>query len=156
MDTSLKDIITEIGKKYGFEDEKIDSYIETLRNEFYVLLNDIKNMSENDWNTLKLPKNLYNLIKEKYESALNDENKNQSFFSHSLNDIGLDLSAPIIQLVNNKKKEEIIFDDLSLLFQQVNDDKMISKIFKNIYKVINNIFKTQIMKFINVLILIQF
>ena len=139
MDTSLKDIITEIGKKYGFEDEKIDSYIKTLRNEFYVLLNDIKNMSENDWNTLKLPKNLYNLIKEKYESALNDENKNQSFFSHSLNDIGLDLSAPIIQLVNNKKKEEIIFDDLSLLFQQVNDDKMISKIFKNIYKVINNI-----------------
>ena len=138
MDTNLKDIIKEIGGKYGLKDEKIDSYIEALTNDCYVKLSDIKNMSEDVWNSLNLPKKLYHLIKEKYLSTLNEE-KNNSFISQSLNSIGLNLSAPFIQLSYNRKMEEIIFEDLNLLFQQVNNHEIMSKILKIIFTILNNI-----------------
>ena len=138
MDTNLKDIIKKIVDEYEYKDEKINSYIETLTKEYFIKLKDIKNMSEDDWKSLNLPKNLYCLIKEKYESTLNEE-KNNSFLSQSLNSIGLNLSAPYIQLSFNRKMEEIIFEDLFLLFQQVNDYEIMSNILKKIFEILNNI-----------------
>lgn len=110
MDASLEDIIKEIGKDYGFKDEIIKSYIESLRKEFYVKLKDIKNISENNWKTLHLPMNLYNLLKERYESTLIEE-KSYSFLSQSLNGISLNLSAPNIPFPYNQRQEEKIFED---------------------------------------------
>ena len=106
--------------------------------EFYVKLKDIKNISEEEWKSLNLPKNLYHLIKQKYESTLNEE-KNNLFLSQSLNSIGLNFSAPNILLSFNRKMEEIIFEDLFLLFQQVNDHEIMSQILKKILIILNNI-----------------
>ena len=138
MDASLEDIIKEIGKDYGFEDKLIEPYIKTLRKEYYVKLKDIKNISEKSWKSLNLPMNLYNLLKEKYESTL-IEDQSYSFLSQSLNGISLNLSAPNIPLPYNQRQEEKIFEDLSLLFQQVNNDEITSQILKQIYKIMLNI-----------------
>ena len=137
MESSLKDIIKEIGKEYNLKEETIDSYIEILTNQFYLKLKDIKNISENEWRSFGLPLNFYHLVKEKYESALNENKKNLSS-SQALNSI-LNLSAPCIQIDYDEKIEEIIFNDLFLLFQQVNNEKTLKEILKQIYRVINNI-----------------
>lgn len=135
MDANLKDIIKEIGKDYKISEEKINKCIEILSDEFYIKLKDIKNISENEWKSLNLPMNLYHIIKEKYDSTKREE-KNNSFFSKSINNIDFD---PIVQFVSSQKREEVVFENLSLLFQEVNNDEIMGKILKQIYKIIANI-----------------
>ena len=138
MESSLIDIIKELGKEYNLKEENINSFIEILKKECYLKLKDIKNISENEWRSFGLPMNLYHLVKEKYESALNEDKRNLSL-SQSLNNIGLNLSAPYIQIAYDEKIEETIFDDLSLLFQQINNETILEEILEKIYRVINNI-----------------
>ena len=92
MEANLEDIIKEIGKEYGHEDKRLNGIIEKLDEEFYKKLKDMENISEDDWKSLKLPKNLYHLIKKKYELSLNEE-KNNLLISQSLNSIRSDYSS---------------------------------------------------------------
>ena len=73
MERSLKEIIKEVGKEYEMEDEVINDIIKRLQKEFYVKLKHMKNLTIDTWKFLGLPINLYYVINELYQSALNEQ-----------------------------------------------------------------------------------
>lgn len=72
MERNLSDIVRELGKEYGLEQSTINNINSTLQREFYIKLKHIKNLSADTWKSLKLPLNLYYVIKDMYESALSN------------------------------------------------------------------------------------
>ena len=73
MEKSLKEIIKEVGKEYEMEDDIINDIIKKLQKEFYIKLKHMKNLSIDTWKSLGLPINLYYVIYELYQSALNEQ-----------------------------------------------------------------------------------
>ena len=78
MDAPLKKILKDIQNEYGMDDDMIDPIIKKLNKEFYFKLKDIKNLSEDTWNKFELPTNLYYILNELYQNALNQSNQNQN------------------------------------------------------------------------------
>ena len=78
MDAPLKKILKDIQNEYGMDDDMIDPIIKKLNKEFYFKLKDIKNLSEDTWNKFDLPTNLYYILNELYQNALNQSNQNQN------------------------------------------------------------------------------
>ena len=76
MDAPLKKILKDIQNEYGMDDDMIDPIIKKLNKEFYFKLKDIKNLTEDTWNKFELPTNLYYILNELYQTALNQSNQN--------------------------------------------------------------------------------
>ena len=176
MERSLKEIVKEVGKEYEMEDDIINEIIKKLQKEFYVKLKHMKNLSIETWKSLDLPINLYYVLNELYQSALNEqqasqpqsqpqqppqntinyqnqppqripqnqqqtqyqpqqlnqinnnyiqENKNQIF--NSIND------------QNNNSLQNVVYNDLSILFSEIDNLEKSRQVFKQIYKIITNI-----------------
>ena len=77
MERSLKEIIKNVGKEYELEENVINDVIKKLQKEFYVKLKDMKNLSIDTWRALGLPINLYYVLYELYQSALNQQQTTQ-------------------------------------------------------------------------------
>ena len=77
MDKSLKEIIKEVGKEYELDDEIINDIIKKLQKEFYIKLKHMKNLTIETWKSLELPINLYYVLNELYQSALNEQKADQ-------------------------------------------------------------------------------
>ena len=84
MDAPLKKILKDIQNEYGMDDDMIDPIIKKLNKEFYFKLKDIKNLSEDTWNKFDLPTNLYYILNELYQNALNQSNQNQNIPNQNL------------------------------------------------------------------------
>ena len=169
MDKSLKEIIKEVGKEYEMDDEIINDIIKKLQKEFYVKLKHMKNLSIDTWKSLGLPINLYYVIFELYQSALNEQQSSLPQPQQPLNTINVinekqtynppQQTQPLQQnqIYNNNNKQQtplnnviniiknennisnIVHNDLSILFTEIDNLDISRQVFKQIYTVITNI-----------------
>ena len=147
MDRSLKEIIKEIGQEYDMEDEVIDQIIKTLQKEFYVKLKHMKNLSEDTWKSLDLPINLYYVLKELYQSALNEQPSQNPQPQNTINEIPQKKIEPKPKIENKKinnqnninSQNDIIHDNLALIFTEIDNLDKSRQVFKQIHKIITNI-----------------
>ena len=175
MDKSLKEIIKEVGKEYEMDDEIINDIIKKLQKEFYVKLKHMKNLSIDTWKSLGLPINLYYVIFELYQSALNEQQsslpqpqqplntinvinekqtynppqqtqplqQNQIYNNNNQNRYNNKQQTPLNNVINIIKNENnisnIVHNDLSILFTEIDNLDISRQVFKQIYTVITNI-----------------
>ena len=175
MERSLKEIVKEVGKEYEMEDDIINEIIKKLQKEFYVKLKHMKNLSIETWKSLDLPINLYYVLNELYQSALNEQQASQPRPQQPpQNTINYPSQQPqrppqnqpqmqyqpqqLMQLLNNKNIQKnvnqifneinvqnknslqsMVYNDLSLLFSEINNLDRSRQVFKQIYKIITNI-----------------
>jgi len=175
MERSLKEIVKEVGKEYEMEDDIINEIIKKLQKEFYVKLKHMKNLSIETWKSLDLPINLYYVLNELYQSALNEQQANQpqqqqppqntinyqnqqpqripqnqpqtQYQSQQLNQI-IDNNNiqnnknQIINSINDQNDnslQNVVYNDLSILFSEIDNLDKSRQVFKQIYKIITNI-----------------
>ena len=180
MEKSLKEIIKEVGKEYEMEDDIINDIIRKLQKEFYVKLKHMKNLSIDTWRSLGLPINLYYVIYELYQSALNEQQANlpqpqqppqpqnnntiniinqrqpnyppqqyqpqiQQQKPNNINNYQKNIrpQAPlnnIVNMINDQNSlQNIIHNDLSILFSEIDNLDQSRLVFKQIYTIVNNI-----------------
>ena len=179
MDKSLKEIIKEVGKEYELEDEIINDIIKKLQKEFYIKLKHMKNLSIDTWKSLDLPINLYYVLNELYQSALNEQQGSQvqaqpkpqpqpqpqppKNTANKINEYPPQTSQTKYQpqmqqqkqysnnnnyqFINNIKNmindpnslQNMVHNDLSILFAEIDDLDKSRQVFKQIYTIINNI-----------------
>ena len=164
MERSLKEIVKEVGKEYEMEDDIINDIIKKLQKEFYVKLKHMKNLSIDTWKSLDLPINLYYVLNELYQSALNEQQGNQPQpQSQQQNTINVINQPQVVthnpsrnqnqnqQQSKNQRNQQfnnindknnlsnIIHDDLSILFAEIDNLEKSRQVFKQIYKIITNI-----------------
>ena len=164
MERSLKEIVKEVGKEYEMEDDIINDIIKKLQKEFYVKLKHMKNLSIDTWKSLDLPINLYYVLNELYQSALNEQQGNQPQpQSQQQNSINVINQPQVVthnpsrnqnqnqQQSKNQRNQQfnnindknnlsnIIHDDLSILFAEIDNLEKSRQVFKQIYKIITNI-----------------
>ena len=180
MEKSLKEIIKEVGKEYEMEDDIINDIIKKLQKEFYVKLKHMKNLSIDTWKSLGLPINLYYVIYELYQSALNEQQANlpqpqqppqpqnnntinivnqrqpnyppqhyqpqiQQQKPNNINNYQKNIrpQAPlnnIVNMINDPNSlQNIIHNDLSILFSEIDNLDQSRLVFKQIYTIVNNI-----------------
>ena len=163
MERSLKEIVKEVGKEYEMEDDIINDIIKKLQKEFYVKLKHMKNLSIDTWKSLDLPINLYYVLNELYQSALNEQQGSQPSHNQSQplqqNPINVINQPQVVshnqsrnqqqnknqrnQQINNindkNNLSNIIHDDLSILFAEIDNLEKSRQVFKQIYKIISNI-----------------
>ena len=165
MERSLKEIIKEVGKEYEMDDDIINDIIKKLQKEFYVKLKHMKNLSIETWKSLDLPINLYYVINELYQSALNQEQGSQPSQVQQSKNTSSNQSKPqtIPQYQNQPQQQKqnksnynnniqnlnrindqsdlpnIVHNDLSLLFSEIDNLEKSRQVFKQIYKIITNI-----------------
>ena len=163
MERSLKEIVKEVGKEYEMEDDIINDIIKKLQKEFYVKLKHMKNLSIDTWKSLDLPINLYYVLNELYQSALNEQQGSQPSHNQSQplqqNPINV-INQPQVVSHNQSRNQQqnknqrnqqfnnindknnlsnIIHDDLSILFAEIDNLEKSRQVFKQIYKIISNI-----------------
>jgi len=163
MERSLKEIVKEVGKEYEMEDDIINDIIKKLQKEFYVKLKHMKNLSIDTWKSLDLPINLYYVLNELYQSALNEQQGSQPSQNQSQppqqNKINV-INQPQVVSHNQSRNQQqnknqrnqqfnnindknnlsnIIHDDLSILFAEIDNLEKSRQVFKQIYKIISNI-----------------
>ena len=175
MERSLKEIVKEVGKEYEMEDDIINEIIKKLQKEFYVKLKHMKNLSIETWKSLDLPINLYYVLNELYQSALNEQQANQpqqqqppqntinyqnqqpqripqnqpqtQYQPQQLNQI-IDNNNiqnnknQIINSINDQNDnslQNVVYNDLSILFSEIDNLDKSRQVFKQIYKIITNI-----------------
>jgi hypothetical protein len=177
MERSLKEIVKEVGKEYEMEDDIINEIIKKLQKEFYVKLKHMKNLSIETWKSLDLPINLYYVLNELYQSALNEQQANQpqsqpqqppqntinyqyqqpqripqnqpqtQYQPQQLNQIKNDNNIQknqnqifnSIDDKNDNSLQNVVYNDLSLLFSEIDNLDKSRQVFKHIYKIITNI-----------------
>ena len=164
MERSLKEIVKEVGKEYEMEDDIINDIIKKLQKEFYVKLKHMKNLSIDTWKSLDLPINLYYVLNELYQSALNEQQGSQPQpQSQQQNTINVINQPQVVthnpsrnqnqnqQQSKNQRNQQfnnindknnlsnIIHDDLSILFAEIDNLEKSRQVFKQIYKIITNI-----------------
>ena len=164
MERSLKEIVKEVGKEYEMEDDIINDIIKKLQKEFYVKLKHMKNLSIDTWKSLDLPINLYYVLNELYQSALNEQQgsqpqiqpQSQSQQQNTINVINQPQVVTHNQSRNQNQNQQqrnqqfnnindrnslsnIIQDDLSILFAEIDNLEKSRQVFKQIYKIITNI-----------------
>ena len=164
MERSLKEIVKEVGKEYEMEDDIINDIIKKLQKEFYVKLKHMKNLSIDTWKSLDLPINLYYVLNELYQSALNEQQGSQPQpQSQQQNTINVINQQQVVthnqsrnqnqnqQQIKNQRNQQfnnindknnlsnIIHDDLSFLFAEIDNLEKSRQVFKQIYKIITNI-----------------
>ena len=177
MEKSLNEILKEVGKEYEMEDEIINSIIKKLQKEFYVKLKHMKNLSIETWKSLELPINLYYVLNELYQSALNEQqstqtqpmplpqpvqnNKNvineekpqivpskiqpqtqppKQNLNNSNYQKNNNLLNNIVNMINDQNSlSNIIHNDLSILFSEIDNLDISRQVFKQLYTIINNI-----------------
>ena len=177
MEKSLKEIIKEVGKEYEMEDEIINNIIKKLQKEFYVKLKHMKNLTIDTWKSLGLPINLYYVIYELYQSALNEQqanlpqpeqpksnntiniiNQSQPNYPPQQNQPQIQQQKPnninnyqkntkqqispnnIVNMINNQNSlQNILHNDLSILFSEIDNLDQSRLVFKQIYTIVNNI-----------------
>jgi hypothetical protein len=164
MERSLKEIVKEVGKEYEMEDDIINDIIKKLQKEFYVKLKHMKNLSIDTWKSLDLPINLYYVLNELYQSALNEQQGSQpqpqSQQQNTINVINQQQVVTHNQSRNQNQNQQqsknqrnqqfnnindknnlsnIIHDDLSILFAEIDNLEKSRQVFKQIYKIITNI-----------------
>ena len=182
MEKSLKEIVKEVGKEYEMEDDIINDIIRKLQKEFYVKLKHMKNLTIDIWRSLGLPINLYYVLYELYQSALNEQqqsylpqrqqsninrinviNERQQPYSpipqyqpqqqtqnynnyNNYNNIIPNVNKQSIPSNQNINKinapnnlQNIILNDLSIVFAEINNLDISRQVFKQIYTIINNI-----------------
>ena len=167
MEKSLKDIIKEVGKEYELEDDIIEDIIKKLKKECYIKLKHMKNLSIDTWKSLDLPINLYYVLNELYQSALNEQQQTQPQPSKNTINV-INQNPPQIvkteshpqnqqqkqnldnnkhQILNNIKNiindqnslPNIVHNDLGILFAEIDNLDKSRQVFKQIYTIINNI-----------------
>ncbi len=179
MDRSLKEIIKEVGKEYDLEDDIINDIIKKLQKEFYIKLKHMKNLSLDIWKSLDLPINLFYVLNELYQSALNEQQgtqaqpqpqpkpqqqppkntiniineppqtmqnqyqqyqprmQQQKQYSNNNN---TQLLNSIKNMINDPNSlQNVVHNDLSLLFSEIDDLDKSRQVFKQIYTIITNI-----------------
>ena len=177
MERSLKEIVKEVGKEYEMEDDIINEIIKKLQKEFYVKLKHMKNLSIETWKSLDLPINLYYVLNELYQSALNEQQANQpqsqpqqppqntinyqyqqpqripqnqpetQYQPQQLNQIMNDNNIQknqnqifnSIEDQNDNSLQNVVYNDLSILFSEIDNLDKSRQVFKQIYKIITNI-----------------
>ena len=177
MERSLKEIVKEVGKEYEMEDDIINEIIKKLQKEFYVKLKHMKNLSIETWKSLDLPINLYYVLNELYQSALNEQQANQpqsqpqqppqntinyqnqqsqiisqsqpqrQYQPQQLNEIRNNNSIQknenqifnSIDDQNDDSLQNVVYNDLSILFSEIDNLDKSRQVFKQIYKIITNI-----------------
>ena len=166
MERSLKEIVKEVGKEYEMDDDIINEIIKKLQKDFYVKLKHMKNLSIDTWKSLDLPINLYYVLNELYQSALNEQQGSQPQTqpqSQQKNNINVINQPQIVthnqsrnqnqnqQQSKNQRNQQfnnindknnlsnIIHDDLSILFAEIDNLEKSRQVFKQIYKIITNI-----------------
>ena len=166
MERSLKEIVKEVGKEYEMDDDIINEIIKKLQKEFYVKLKHMKNLSIDTWKSLDLPINLYYVLNELYQSALNEQQGSQPQTqpqSQKQNNINVINQPQLVthnqsrnqnqnqQQSKNQRNQQfnnindknnlsnIIHDDLSILFAEIDNLEKSRQVFKQIYKIITNI-----------------
>ena len=164
MERSLKEIVKEVGKEYEMDDDIINEIIKKLQKEFYVKLKHMKNLSIDTWKSLDLPINLYYVLNELYQSALNEQQGSQPQpQSQQQNTINVINQPQVVthnqsrnqnqnqQQSKNQRNQQfnnindknnlsnIIHDDLSILFAEIDNLEKSRQVFKQIYKIITNI-----------------
>ena len=166
MERSLKEIVKEVGKEYEMDDDIINEIIKKLQKDFYVKLKHMKNLSIDTWKSLDLPINLYYVLNELYQSALNEQQGSQPQTqpqSQKQNNINVINQPQIVthnqsrnqnqnqQQSKNQRNQQfnnindknnlsnIIHDDLSILFAEIDNLEKSRQVFKQIYKIITNI-----------------
>ena len=193
MEKSLKEIIKEVGKEYDLEDDIINDIIKKLQKEFYIKLKHMKNLSIDTWKSLDLPINLYYVLNELYQSALNEQQSSQPPQNYSpynnnvinqyqpqpynppnqytqyqtrpqpqpqpqtqvqkqkqnynnYNNVYQKTNTPniinknVININNNSNSlQNIVHNDLSILFSEIDNLDKSRMVFKQIYTIINNI-----------------
>ena len=178
MERSLKEIVKEVGKEYEMEDDIINEIIKKLQKEFYVKLKHMKNLSIETWNSLDLPINLYYVLNELYQSALNEQQANQpqsqpqqqppqniinyqnqqpqripqnqpqiQYQPQQLNQImdnnniqkNKNQIFNSIDDQNDNSLQNVVYNDLSILFSEIDNLEKSRQVFKQIYKIITNI-----------------
>ena len=166
MERSLKEIVKEVGKEYEMDDDIINEIIKKLQKEFYVKLKHMKNLSIDTWKSLDLPINLYYVLNELYQSALNEQQGSQpqtqpqSQKQKNINVINQPQLVTHNQSRNQNQNQQqsknqrnqqfnnfndknnlsnIIHDDLSILFAEIDNLEKSRQVFKQIYKIITNI-----------------
>ena len=160
------------------EDDIINEIIKKLQKEFYVKLNHMKNLSIETWKSLDLPINLYYVLNELYQSALNEQQANQpqsqpqqqppqniinyqnqqpqripqiqpqtQYQPQQLNQImdnnniqkNKNQIFNSIDGQNDNSLQNVVYNDLSILFSEIDNLEKSRQVFKQIYKIITNI-----------------
>ena len=146
MEDKLENIIREIGKEYELTEEELKQIIKKLRKHLYIKLKDIENIEEHFWNSLNLPNNLFHILKNRCNSALNSQYYFDLEQSQTLEELARQLSPTIYLELKNpenkiKENDSKIFKDLSELYSEINDNDNLIKVLKQIYRIITNIIK---------------
>ena len=163
MDAPLKKILKDIQNEYGMDDDMIDPIIKKLNKEFYFKLKDIKNLSEDTWNKFDLPTNLYYILNELYQNALNQSNQNQNIPNQNLQNQNtsnqniqqpkfkeeintskphLEVQKPIFKKPSVETSEfhsDNIQMHLAQIFTDIDNIDISKDVFHFIYTIINNI-----------------
>ena len=160
------------------EDDIINEIIKKLQKEFYVKLKHMKNLSIETWKSLDLPINLYYVLNELYQSALNEQQANQpqsqpqqqppqniinyqnqqpqripqnqpqiQYQPQQLNQImdnnyiqkNKNQIFNSIDDQNDNSLQNVVYNDLSILFSEIDNLEKSRQVFKQIYKIITNI-----------------
>ena len=148
MDIPISKILIEFTNQYNLNQDIIKPVIKKLNQEFYIRIKDINSISYEKWKKYKLPENLYNILKEKY----NEYNKllitkikifknNLKIINECSFSIGINKFDNIFQKVFNKSIDlELLLKTLIDLENEVKEYKIIKNIYKLIYSIIFNIF----------------
>ena len=152
MDIPISKLLIDFTNEYKLNQDIVKPIIQKLNQEFYIRIKDINYLTYEKWKKYKLPENLYNILKEKY----NDYNKlpktikkvkrfinnlkirNESSFS-----IGIKINKfdKIYQEVFNTPIDlDILLKTLSDLENEVKEYNIIRNIYNLLYDIIHNIF----------------
>ena len=155
METPLNKIIIDFSYEYNLDQSLIQPIIQKLNQEFFIRIKDFKNLSFEKWKEYKLPGNLYNVIKEKYEEALElEESKSKiikkkrkktsfkyiNIFQDDSFTIGIGKIQKEIEIINEESINlNEIEKNLTNLENKIKDHFTMSNIYKIFDVMINNI-----------------
>ena len=156
MDNPLSKILIDFTNEYNLPNNKIQPVIQKLNEEFYIRIKDMKHLSFQKWKEFKLPENLYNILKDKYDEYLKIESKPKIIKKtqkkkpfRNLNKIGecsfsigigMKKFKQVIEQVSNLKVNlEDLKKNLTNLENQIKDNIIIQNIYQYLDDTINNI-----------------
>ena len=156
MESTLSKIITDFCNKYNIEKSQYQPIIEKLNSEFYFRLKDMKHLTIEKWNNLKLPDNLFNILEEKYKECLENKNENNNDDTEEennefknlniINEYSFSIGVGLSKLKNVIKRIEEnpinlneLEKNLNSLEIQINNNEKAKIIFKIFEDIINNI-----------------
>ena len=166
METTFSKILFDFCYEYNLDITQVQPVIDKLNSDFYFRLKDMKHLTLEKWKDLNLPENLFNILNEKYQENLKNNNsskkikevtqkkemkeiekKNYKFTNLTLiNECNFSIGVGLAKFKNIIKQVEnlpINLDELekhlNTLEDKINNNEKTMLIFNMIDDIINNI-----------------